>query len=85
MNMLFKLTTLRPIVKNADQPTSQQVYLTRTFVETGHERCPITGIWSRLDSGSVADDPGLALPVMRRLLLWRAFHTLLTIRSYSLA
>jgi hypothetical protein len=66
-------------------PTLRPAVLTRTFVETGDERCPIAGIWSRIECDPIADDPQLAQPAMRRLLSWRAFHTLLTVPRYSLA
>jgi hypothetical protein len=74
-----------PVPATQIHPTLRPAVLTRTFVETGDERCPIAGIWSRIECDPVADDPQLARPAMRRLLSWQAFHTLLTIPRYSLA
>jgi hypothetical protein len=71
------------------RPAEQPFRLTRTFVETGDERCPIAGIWSRIECGPIApasqDEPELPRPAIRRLLSWRAFYTLLTVPRYSLA
>jgi hypothetical protein len=53
-------------------PRFSRMHLTRTFVETGDERCPIAGIWSRLESDATADEAELRWPAMRRLLRWRA-------------
>ena len=49
-----------------------RMHLVRTFVETGDERCPIAGIWSRLENDAPADDSELTRPAMRRFLPWRA-------------
>lgn len=52
--------------------------LTRRFVLTGDERCPIAGIWSRLDESPLADatdEPSLTPPAVGRL-SWRAIHLL---------
>ena len=58
--------------------------ITRTFVETGDERCPIAGIWSRIGTTDPAfDEPERALPVMRTLFPWRASHTLFKLIRYS--
>lgn len=65
-------------------PNSNRLTLTRIFVETGDERCPLAGIWSRLPEleaaidSAIEDDPGLSWPALRRLLAEllprRAFH-----------
>ena len=65
-------------------PNSNRLTLTRMFVETGDERCPLAGIWSRLPEldaaidSALQDDPGLPWPALRRLLAEllprRAFH-----------
>ena len=47
--------------------------LVRTFVETGDERCPIAGIWSRIEMDATPDEAELPWPALRRLLQWRAF------------
>jgi hypothetical protein len=64
-------------VQSADvramMPQFSRMHLTRTFVETGDERCPIAGIWSRLESDAAADDSELTRPAAWRLLRWRAF------------
>jgi hypothetical protein len=53
--------------------------LTRVFVQTGDERCPIAGIWLSLtETGPVSDEPSLIRPVLEYLLPWRAHHLLLT-------
>ena len=58
--------------------------LSRTFVETGEEHCPIAGIWLRLaENDAAADDPHLARPAMRNSFCWRAFHFGLTTLRYS--
>jgi hypothetical protein len=49
------------------------LHLTRTFVETGDERCPIAGIWSRLESDGPAEEAELARPAVLELLLRRVF------------
>ena len=64
---------VRPVETLPMRPKFNRVPLTRTFVETGDERCPIAGIWSRIESDATADDSELMRPVMRRLLSWRAF------------
>ncbi len=63
----------RPAETSAMIPRFSRMHLTRTFVETGDERCPIAGIWSRLESETTADDGELTRPAMWRDLLWRAF------------
>lgn len=64
---------VRPAETQPMLPKFSRMHLTRTFVETGDERCPIAGIWSRLESDATADDSELARPAPRRLLLERAF------------
>jgi len=63
---------VRPSEVRAMLPQFNRVHLVRTFVETGDERCPIAGIWSRLENDATADDCELTRPVMWGLLLWRA-------------
>jgi hypothetical protein len=76
----FKTDAQLAVPQNANR-----ISLTRAFVETGDERCPLAGIWSRLPEIDAAadDDPGLAMPAWRvllsRALSWRAF------RSYVIA
>jgi hypothetical protein len=54
-------------------PANQRQFLTRTFVETGDERCPLGGIWSRLPEmdATIDDEPGLTRPAWERFLLVR--------------
>jgi hypothetical protein len=85
MNLNMQLTRTTALASAGTRPAQRPVLLTRTFVETGDERCPIAGIWSRIECDPLSDDPQLAQPAMRRLLSWRAFHTLLTMPRYSLA
>jgi len=74
------MTFFKNIKKDMQQtvPMNNRVSLTRSFVETGDERCPLAGIWSRLPEMDAAadDEPGLAWPVrgafLFRALLWRA-------------
>ncbi|MGA7155580.1 MAG: hypothetical protein WBY53_01965 [Acidobacteriaceae bacterium] len=54
--------------------------LTRHFVLTGDERCPIAGIWSCIDTNA-QPDPSLAWPAMGTP-LWRAIHLLFTFLDY---
>jgi hypothetical protein len=67
INRRFEPTEVRTMI-----PRFSRMHLTRTFVETGDERCPIAGIWSRLESDATADEAELCWPAMRRLLRWRA-------------
>ena len=71
MTTLFNLT-LRPSYPQTGS-LQKRSSLVRTFVETGDERCPIAGIWSRLDTDVATDDPEIQRPALRRLLPWRAF------------
>ena len=64
---------VRPAENQAMLPRFSRMHLARTFVETGDERCPIAGIWSRLEQDATADDGELPRPAMWRLLPWRAF------------
>jgi hypothetical protein len=49
--------------------------LTRRFVETHDERCPIAGIWSRLDTTSATtDEPEITRPTTGMLFSWWALH-----------
>ena len=63
----------RPAENQPMLPRFSRVHLTRTFVETGDERCPIAGIWSRLENDATADESELTRPAAWRLLPWRAF------------
>jgi hypothetical protein len=67
-------------------PAERTFSLTRHFVLTGDERCPIAGIWSRLEptpqaAAQATDDPSLTRPA-KGALLWRAVHHLFTPISY---
>ncbi|HZQ45214.1 MAG TPA: hypothetical protein VFA99_18325 [Acidobacteriaceae bacterium] len=64
---------LRPTENQAVLPRFSRMHLIRTFVETGDERCPIAGIWSRLENDATADDSELTRPAVWRLFPWRAF------------
>ena len=64
--------TVRSAEVRAMIPRFSRMHLTRTFVETGDERCPIAGIWSRLENEATADDSELTRPASWRLLRWRA-------------
>ena len=64
---------VRPAEARAMLPQFSRMHLVRTFVETGDERCPIAGIWSRLENDATVDEGELTRPVVWRLLLWRAF------------
>ena len=64
---------VRPAENHAMLPRFSRMHLTRTFVETGDERCPIAGIWSRLENDAAVDDSELSRPAAWRLLPWRAF------------
>jgi hypothetical protein len=70
-----KLTNrwVRPAENQTMLPRFSRMHLTRTFVETGDERCPIAGIWSQLENDATADDSELARPAVWSLLRWRAF------------
>ncbi|HTV07499.1 MAG TPA: hypothetical protein VMD97_00475 [Candidatus Aquilonibacter sp.] len=54
-------------------PQFSRMHLTRSFVETGDERCPIAGIWSRMENEATTDDGELTRPALWKLLPWRAF------------
>lgn len=65
---------VRPAETQHIIPRFSRMHLIRTFVETGDERCPIAGIWSRLGTDATDDDGELLRPAAWRLLLpWRAF------------
>jgi len=59
-------------------PMNSRTSLTRAFVETGDERCPLAGVWSRLPEMDAAldDEPGLTWPARGVFLFgalpWRA-------------
>lgn len=65
----------RPAEMKAIIPRFSRMHLTRSFVETGDERCPIAGVWSRLENDATADDGELNRPAMWRILLWRALSS----------
>jgi len=61
--------------RSANLPEFTPRNLTRRFVETGDERCPMAGIWICLDpADSPDDDAELAWPAPWMLRGWRAFH-----------
>ena len=66
----------RPAEHQPMIPRFSRMNLTRNFVETGDERCPIAGIWSRLENDATADEGELTRPVVWKLLseasAWRA-------------
>jgi hypothetical protein len=74
---------IRPAENQPMLPQFSRMHLARTFVETGDERCPIAGIWSRLDIDATADDSELTRPAAWRLLRRRAFYSGLFSLSYS--
>ena len=58
-------------------PSTRPLRLTRTFVETGDERCPLAGIWLPLDeSAATLDEAELTWPAAWIVLHRRAFHSL---------
>lgn len=65
---------VRPVEARPMPPKFSRVHLIRTFVETGDERCPIAGIWSRLENDATADDSELTRPASWRLLQGRALY-----------
>jgi hypothetical protein len=84
INFFFR----RPKVERRplEMPRSYPRGLTRSFVETGDERCPMAGIWSCTDPTDAADDDTeLATPATWMLLPWRAFPWRLTFLRYSIA
>ena len=57
------ITLFNHFKTDAQQATPQKanrISLTRAFVETGDERCPLAGIWSHLPEMDAAadDEPG---------------------------
>ena len=64
---------VRPAETHPTTPQFSRMHLVRTFVETGDERCPIAGIWSRMENDAIADEAELPWPAVRRILRWRAF------------
>ena len=73
MNILFSSFRGSAKLPAAVLPVVKRPRLVRTFVETGDERCPIAGIWSRIDTDVATDDPEISWPALRRLLRWRPF------------
>ena len=81
MIRLFSFNRCKPQTNTAVRRTPE---ITRTFVETGDERCPIAGIWSRISTPDTSpDEPEIARAAMRRLLPWRASHLLFKEIRYS--
>ena len=88
MNTFFKTEMRQAVPQN-----TQRLSLTRAFVETGDERCPLKycGIWSRLPELDAAldDDPGLTRPARGVFLFgalpWRAIHLRVTGFCYRTA
>ncbi len=84
--MIFNFNVFSGTHQQATASTIERnaaITLTRRFVLTGDERCPIAGIWSRLDAGipDFTDEPSLTRPAMG-MLLWRAIHLLFTKLRY---
>jgi len=76
-----------PVPATQIHPTPRPAVLTRTFVETGDERCPsrASGRASNATHRPASqDEPQLAGPHAETSLM-AAVHTLLTIPRYSLA
>jgi hypothetical protein len=81
---LLKNTRVRPSAADKAAIDHNVFFLTRHFVLTGDERCPIAGTWLRLDTSELpapADDSSLARPAMG-VLPWRAIHRLFTQLHY---
>jgi hypothetical protein len=70
-NMIIRW--VRPAENQKMVPQFSRMHLTRTFVETGDERCPIAGIRSRFESDTPTDESELTRLAVRSLLPWRAF------------
>jgi hypothetical protein len=86
MMNLFPAFRRKAQSNNFAPKTGKSMRLTRTFVETGDERCPLAGIWSRIeDCDPAIDDPEITRPAMWRLLPWRAFILRSQISSTLLA
>ena len=84
------MTTLFSILRRKSESVAvstqrtRPISLHRAFVETGDERCPIAGIWSRISTPDTSpDEPEIARAAMRRLLPWRASHLLFKEIRYS--
>jgi hypothetical protein len=92
LNLFFSRTNRQHLLQPAAATFAVNTpALLRAFVETGDERCPLAGIWSRLPlsdqplSDQPADEPHLAQPAIRWTLLpWRAFHSAPINRRYSI-
>jgi len=83
MIRLFSFNRCKPQTNTAVRRTPE---ITRTFVETGDERCPIAGIWSRIGTTDAEPaEPEIARPVIGTLLPWRASHRLFNSFRYSIA
>ena len=74
--------THKQVTENAGN--NKAFALTRRFILTGDERCPIAGIWSRLDTSALADstdEPSLTRPA-KGISPWWAIHLLFTSLRY---
>jgi hypothetical protein len=81
---LFRSFPNTPAVKPLDA-TSAKLTLVRAFVQTGDERCPIAGIWSRLpEPAAPADEPESATPIAAVSLPRWAFHLAFNAVRYSI-
>jgi hypothetical protein len=84
MVLNLKIFNLKRPQAAANSTASNGLALTRQFVLTGDERCPIAGIWSRLDLNAQpdqSDDPSLTQPATETPLR-RAIHLLFTTFRY---
>jgi hypothetical protein len=72
MNIFYSIRNKAKLLASASPVSipATQVALHRVFVETGEERCPLAGIWSRLtDVDPVADEPEIRWPAVSKLIL----------------
>ena len=82
LNLKVLNRTTTQVTENAGN--NKAFALTRRFILTGDERCPIAGIWSRLDTSVPADstdEPCLPKPATG-IFSWRAIHLLFTSLRY---
>jgi hypothetical protein len=83
---LFRPSSRRqvPLSDSATRTTNHK-RLTRNFIETGDERCPLAGIWSCLtEDDALVEDPELIWPATWMLLPWRALYFSATQLRYSI-
>jgi hypothetical protein len=89
MALNLKIFNFKHPQEAANPTPSTGLALTRHFVLTGDERCPIAGIWSHLSTGpnahnpqpSQSDDPSLPQPATETP-LWRPIHLFFTTFHY---